>query len=451
MKTCFTIATLSLGAATCRAQSCSPYWAGPGRPSNPAFINRLVTFDDGTGEALYATGSFWNAGQTARDDAVWRLRNGSWSPVGPGQLIGYGGSLRVLDDGSGPELFAVVSPSTGVWWCRRWDGQAWLEPPPGFFAASSAPGAIFVGPVYSGNGPDGPAIYGTRSNSNPSTFSQVVRWVGGEWLNIGSLAAGTTPRLFEIYDAGSGPRLYAIGTGAGIGGTPTQGIGAWDGQQWHAVSSGGPFYGLVRALCVFDDGSGPKLYMGGDPGSAPPFSQCIVRWDGTQWSSVGGGVVAPSGGFSAQVRALAVFDDGSGPALFAAGYFTSAGGVAADGFARWDGKNWSAVGGRLGSYVETMAVYEDVRGPSLFVGGNFITVNGAHSPRIGQYVGCPNCYANCDLSTTAPKLNIADFTCFLRHFAASSPYANCDNSTGTPALDIADFQCFMQKFAAGCP
>jgi hypothetical protein len=61
------------------------------------------------------------------------------------------------------------------------------------------------------------------------------------------------------------------------------------------------------------------------------------------------------------------------------------------------------------------------------------------------------CYPNCDGSTTAPILNVADFTCFLQRFAAADPYANCDGSTTPPVLNVADFTCFLQKFASGCP
>jgi hypothetical protein len=60
------------------------------------------------------------------------------------------------------------------------------------------------------------------------------------------------------------------------------------------------------------------------------------------------------------------------------------------------------------------------------------------------------CYANCDGSTTAPVLNVADFTCFLQKYAGADPYANCDGSTIAPILNVADFTCFLQKFAAGC-
>jgi outer membrane protein assembly factor BamB len=60
------------------------------------------------------------------------------------------------------------------------------------------------------------------------------------------------------------------------------------------------------------------------------------------------------------------------------------------------------------------------------------------------------CYANCDLSTSAPTLNVADFTCFLTKFATGDPYANCDASTTAPTLNVADFTCFLTRFAMGC-
>jgi hypothetical protein len=61
------------------------------------------------------------------------------------------------------------------------------------------------------------------------------------------------------------------------------------------------------------------------------------------------------------------------------------------------------------------------------------------------------CYANCDGSTSAPVLNVADFTCFLQRYAGGEPYANCDGSTVEPVLNVADFTCFLQQFSAGCP
>jgi hypothetical protein len=82
----------------------------------------------------------------------------------------------------------------------------------------------------------------------------------------------------------------------------------------------------------------------------------------------------------------------------------------------------------------------------------------------GQYLallalGPGPCYANCDGSTTAPILNVEDFTCFINEFAAAQAlpheqqlthYANCDQSTTAPVLNVEDFTCFINKFAQGC-
>ena len=62
----------------------------------------------------------------------------------------------------------------------------------------------------------------------------------------------------------------------------------------------------------------------------------------------------------------------------------------------------------------------------------------------------PVCYANCDGSTSAPVLNVNDFTCFLNRFAGGEAYANCDGSTAVPALNVNDFTCFLNSYAAGC-
>jgi hypothetical protein len=79
-----------------------------------------------------------------------------------------------------------------------------------------------------------------------------------------------------------------------------------------------------------------------------------------------------------------------------------------------------------------------------------------------EVIGCPTqtCYANCDGSTTAPVLNVDDFSCFINAFAAAQSlphaqqvtnYANCDDSTTAPVLNVDDFSCFINAFAQGCP
>ena len=91
---------------------------------------------------------------------------------------------------------------------------------------------------------------------------------------------------------------------------------------------------------------------------------------------------------------------------------------------------------------------------------NDVVFGGIFEVRGGFWTsGTAPCYANCDLSTTAPILNINDFQCFLNAFASAqslppnqqtASYANCDQSTSQPVLNTNDFQCFLNKFATGC-
>src|SRR5216683_1355736 len=110
----------------------------------------------------------------------------------------------------------------------------------------------------------------------------------------------------------------------------------------------------LRALTVFDDGTGPALYAGGEFTTAGGVAvNNIAKWEGRQWSALGGGTNMP-------VYALTVFDDGAGPALYAGGIFSGAGDVAATKIAKWNGTQWSALGtGIHGPYVNALAVFDD--------------------------------------------------------------------------------------------
>src|SRR5262245_50517305 len=104
--------------------------------------------------------------------------------------------------------------------------------------------------------------------------------------------------------------------------------------------------GDVLCQAVFDDGSGPALYIGGEFTSAGGVPAAgIARWDGASWSVVGTGVSGTVlAGTPVGVLALAVYDDGGGADLYAGGHFANAGGVAVSNIARWNGTSWSALG-----------------------------------------------------------------------------------------------------------
>src|SRR5262245_793219 len=78
------------------------------------------------------------------------------------------------------------------------------------------------------------------------------------------------------------------------------------------------------------------------------------------------------------VSSLAVLDDGSGPALYIGGEFLRAGNVVANGIAKWDGAHWSPIGRGFGDgfldeppfiWVNAMVMFDDGSGPTLYAGG----------------------------------------------------------------------------------
>jgi hypothetical protein len=143
--------------------------------------------------------------------------------------------------------------------------------------------------------------------------------------------------VLTVHDDGGGPALYAGGLLTSAGGTAARSIAKWDGASWTTLGSG--IDADVYALTVYDDGRGPALCAGGLFTSAGgTAANSIAKWNGASWTALGSGV----SGVSASVfNALTVYDDGGGPALYAGGTFTSAGGVPATYIAKWDGSSWT--------------------------------------------------------------------------------------------------------------
>ena len=152
--------------------------------------------------------------------------------------------------------------------------------------------------------------------------------------------------------------------------------------EWVPISGGMPGVdSLVSALTVFDDGSGPALYVGGWFSTAGGVSaNRIAKWDGVSWSPLGSGM-------NSLVRTLTVFDDGSGPALYAGGHFTTAGGVEVNRVAKWDGSSWSALGSGMNGAVFTLTVFNDGSGSALYAGGLFTTAGSVEVNRIAKWDG----------------------------------------------------------------
>lgn len=304
-------------------------------------------------------------------------------------------ALTVFDDGSGPVLYAgggfVMAGDTTVNNIAKLQGDQWL--PLGTGIGSSNGQVWAMGEFDDGTGP---ALFvgGDFAVAGGQQVNHIAKWDGSTWSPVGQGTSATIRGAMTVFDDGSGPALYVGGDFTTAGGFEVNHVAKWDGEQWSALGSGvsGEFHS-VRALCVFDDGHGPALYAGGNFTLAGGITvNGIARWDGSTWSAVGGGMGHdPSG--TRLVRGLIVHDDGRGLALYATGQFASAGGVPVSDIARWDGESWSALGEGITSEpgsVPTgrrLVVFDDGSGPALYVGGTFTIAGGQTVNYIAKWDG----------------------------------------------------------------
>jgi hypothetical protein len=349
-------------------------WRALGEGLNQ-FVRDAAVFDDGSGPALYLAGSFTGAGSVTVPNLV-RRAGGQWSAVG-GSLGGSGVyCVAVHDDGTGDALFAGGSfwgvTGAGSPNMAKWDGAQWL-------------------PVGTGLGQPAQKLASVDDGTGAKLFAvghftvggsqYIARWDGVSWQGVGAGTNDSINALVE-FDDGSGPALYVGGKFSAAGAVAARHIAKWDGTAWSKLGVG--VGGEVYCLTVFDDGSGPALYAGGSFQTAGgiPASR-VAKWDGATWSPLGSGIGAYS------VEALAAFDDGSGPALFAGGWFGHLGLGLLNGLRKWDGVSWSAVPGLSDGAVTKLIVFDDRsgNGPTLHVGGRFFTSAGGDS-YLANYGGC---------------------------------------------------------------
>ena len=373
-------------------------WSALGTGLGGVFLpeaRSLTAYDDGSGPCLYVGGEFATAGGVnAHYVAKWDGSN--WSALGSGMVGGtsWGPSVfawAVFDDGNGPSLYAGGDFSTagdvGAPYVARWDGT-------GFSALGAGNGMgnwVHALKVFDPPGAkSGPGLYvgGRFHAAGVISANHIARWDGASWSALGSGLNGDVFAL-TVFDDGSGPALYVGGDFGIAGEAGATHIAKWDGENWSPLGCGMNHF--VFALTVYDDGSGPALYAGGFFTTAGGVeANHVAKWDGSTWSPLGSGM---SGGWNLYVAALAVFDDGNGPALYAGGNFGSAGGVCVNHIAKWDGTSWSPLGSGMAEgqgpypWVWTLAVFDDVTGPALYAGGDFRTAGGVSVNGIASWDG----------------------------------------------------------------
>jgi hypothetical protein len=393
-----------------------------------------------------------------------------------GVNLGFGGAVptdgfvtdfELFDSGDGEKLYitgAFNSVSDGVGTIPnskgmvRWDGVE----------ITTVPGSPFTGifdfmyAMEHFNG--GLAIGGGGGDANGQKPT-LAFWDGTTWTRYSNEFAGAVAPVilalqefqgdlyfagrFETYDADlNDPNnpLVASRNIMKFDGTNFSGL---DGGVFRATSI------VSQVLCmeVFDDGSGEKLYVGGRfdrlGSNTGAVSPAVARWDGAAWETMSG---FPQAG--REVRDFEVVDG----VLFAVGNFdnTGDGSVVCRKFAKWNGSTWEEVGDGFDISVlnannpNTMAGVDD----GFYIGGSFITAGNGTGPNAGTANGVVKwvsvCSVDCPGDTNGDNIvNFADLNTVLAQFGQTGQGLAGDVN-GDEAVNFTDLNLVLTNFGAIC-
>ncbi len=336
-------------------------WQGLGTGMN-GYVYCLYT--DTITNTLYAGGQFTIAGGiTSSGIAKW---NGTaWDSIGNGlQCYPLGDIIRYKN-----EIYVTGGSGEGIY---KWNGSSWVNVGGGLHVIGGGNGYggrffIYNNELYVGGAFD--SVGNVYANS-------LAKWNDTVWTDVHALPAYDITQnginSFIMYQG----EMYAAGAFDGIGND----IVKWDGTSWQTV--GGGILGIIDGAWITDMAIyNNELYVAGSftryGGNVGNF---IQKWNGTNWSDVGGGMaVIGNPQYGDRITKLIVFHN----KLYAMGRFWYAGGIPANFIASWDGTNWCSLGSTFGSLIYASAVYND----SLYIGGSFVTIDGNTLYRTAKWTG----------------------------------------------------------------
>ncbi len=336
-------------------------WSPLGSGVN-GYVNALHVRPNGD---LIAAGYFTMAG-TLTVNKVARWDGVTWSALGSG--LGndpVSNEASALGDLANGDLVVGGPFSTaggvGVNGIARWNGSNWSAFGGGLVGAAESTlllsnGALVVAAL-------------TSSGGVPS--SQLRRWNGVSWVVVAPAIEGNIHAIVEL----PGGDLLVAGSFTTVSGIPANNLARWNGTSWAPVRSG--FDQLVRAVAALADGS---VVVAGPFTRAPGvLASGVARWHAGSWSPLGSGVLNPFG--VGLVNAIVQLPSGD---VVVGGHISHAGGVPANGVARWNGSSWSPLGLGVAGTVQALAVMPN---GNLLVAGSFTSAGGASAQRIARWDG----------------------------------------------------------------
>jgi hypothetical protein len=204
-------------------------------------------------------------------------------------------------------------------------------------------------------------------------------WNGSVWTsdNTGPLGSVSTLAI-----AGNGD-LFAGGSFPACGTQPLRNFARRSGAVWGATAAGG-LDGDVTAILPLPDGS--SIVGGRFVRAGGQVCNGIARRVGNSWQPLGTGLQNPGIGVIPAVHALARMPNGD---VIVGGAFAQAGGVPASNIARWNGSTWTSVGGGIGgtSFLTRVDALLVRSTGELVAGGTFTSAGAASVSNVAQWDG----------------------------------------------------------------
>jgi hypothetical protein len=387
---------------------------------------------------VFAAGGFDGFGETTLN-RIGRFEAGAWHPLGLGmndqvldiEVVESNGEVVVYAAGLFTEAGGM--PANRV---ARWDGVSWAALGDGFNSA--------VHDLEWFDDGSGLALYATGdfTSSGAQPISRIARWDGTTWSEVGGGLLGGG-RVLEVFDDGTGPALYAGGGFVAAGGQPIARLARWDGVSWSAV--GGGVSGAVLELEPAEFDGKSVLFVGGSFSTVGGMSVgSIAAWDGVTWT--------PFGNYfnGAEVNAIIAIDQG----LFAGGQFSAA--APTRDLVRWNGSEWLVVDGGMTGFpdsltqeiggVRALALYNGASEPRLLVGGNFSFAGDRVSRHFAALSLCEN---DCPADVSGDDVvDLADLNLVLGSFGQQTASGD---TNGDGVVDLADLNSVLAAFGAPCP
>ncbi len=332
------------------------------------------------------------------DTAVRRWNGATWQPFGPplqgnvrhlavlpngdviasgdfaagglsGIAIGNGSTWTALGSGVNASVFAATPWSNGDVFVAgafgsaggapascvaRWNGSSWNA----FAASFSGPAAVLQAST-SLELPNGDLVVGGNFTTAPGTpAARIARWNGATWSQLGAgFPANDTFRSVRSLTLLPNGDLVAGGEFSLATGSPADGIARWNGTTWTPLGSGiggatGTYPPVV--LAMLPRSNGELIAAGGFSVANGSVGNAIARWNGSVWSPLGTGLLRAGN----LALAMALLELPSGD-LLVGGDFDTAGGVPAEGLARWNGSSWAPWSANTVGWVTAMAFAAD--------------------------------------------------------------------------------------------